>query len=413
MRTIPSALQAKLDSGVTTLCRCWIIRRQTARSRASPTTTTTSCSAKSRARRERVVASEATQKLGLAVQSSEIAGALTDDSLNEADLAAGRYDAAASRCGSSIGAIPLSVLLAKGVLGEVRREGAAFAAELRSLAHRLGETSGRLYTATCTADLGDARCTVDLTGAAFHGSGTVTAVPGAGILVASGLDSFDDGWFTAGKLTFTAGANDGLRSRGEDAPRRCDAGSRLSCGSRCRSRSCRRHVHGHRWLRQALRHLPRAFRQRGQFSRLPAHSRQRFRGELSQHRRARPRRRQAGRMMDRPHRHRRRGARLRIGTPYRHQASLKGVGCDCLGLVRGVWRAVHGRGARAGAGLTRPTGRRRPGAKLLPKPGGILSRGWRVRARSRPATCCCSAGAPAWRPSTPRSSPHARSRPAP
>ena len=31
-----------------------------------------------------------------------------------------------------------------------------------------------------------------------------------------------------------------------------------------------------------------------------------------------------------------------IGTPYRHQASLKGVGCDCLGLVRGVWRSVIG-----------------------------------------------------------------------
>ena len=35
-------------------------------------------------------------------------------------------------------------------------------------------------------------------------------------------------------------------------------------------------------------------------------------------------------------------ARSWIGTPYRHQASLKGVGCDCLGLVRGVWRALHG-----------------------------------------------------------------------
>jgi NlpC/P60 family putative phage cell wall peptidase len=35
-------------------------------------------------------------------------------------------------------------------------------------------------------------------------------------------------------------------------------------------------------------------------------------------------------------------ARSWIGTPYRHQASLKGVGCDCLGLVRGVWRAVIG-----------------------------------------------------------------------
>jgi NlpC/P60 family putative phage cell wall peptidase len=31
-----------------------------------------------------------------------------------------------------------------------------------------------------------------------------------------------------------------------------------------------------------------------------------------------------------------------IGTPYRHQGSRKGVGCDCLGLVRGVWKAVYG-----------------------------------------------------------------------
>lgn len=30
------------------------------------------------------------------------------------------------------------------------------------------------------------------------------------------------------------------------------------------------------------------------------------------------------------------------GTPYRHQASLRGVGTDCLGLVRGVWREVIG-----------------------------------------------------------------------
>lgn len=35
-------------------------------------------------------------------------------------------------------------------------------------------------------------------------------------------------------------------------------------------------------------------------------------------------------------------ARGWIGTPYLHQASLKGVGTDCLGLVRGVWREVLG-----------------------------------------------------------------------
>ncbi|CAN7644513.1 NlpC/P60 family protein [Rhizobium sp. LjRoot30] len=31
-----------------------------------------------------------------------------------------------------------------------------------------------------------------------------------------------------------------------------------------------------------------------------------------------------------------------VGTPYRHQASLKGVGCDCLGLIRGIWREIYG-----------------------------------------------------------------------
>ena len=35
-------------------------------------------------------------------------------------------------------------------------------------------------------------------------------------------------------------------------------------------------------------------------------------------------------------------ARGWIGTPYRHQASVRGQGADCLGLVRGVWREVLG-----------------------------------------------------------------------
>lgn len=35
-------------------------------------------------------------------------------------------------------------------------------------------------------------------------------------------------------------------------------------------------------------------------------------------------------------------ARSWVGTPYRHQASARGLGCDCLGLLRGVWRAVIG-----------------------------------------------------------------------
>jgi len=37
-----------------------------------------------------------------------------------------------------------------------------------------------------------------------------------------------------------------------------------------------------------------------------------------------------------------REARLWLGTPYRHQAATKGAGCDCLGLLRGVWEAIYG-----------------------------------------------------------------------
>lgn len=35
-------------------------------------------------------------------------------------------------------------------------------------------------------------------------------------------------------------------------------------------------------------------------------------------------------------------ARDWLGTPYVHQASCKGAGCDCLGLLLGLWREIHG-----------------------------------------------------------------------
>jgi uncharacterized phage protein (TIGR02218 family) len=212
MRSIPSALQNKLDAGATTLCRCWILTRRDGVVQGftdhdeDVIVAGVTCRAATG-----LSGSEATAELGLAVQGSEVSGALSSDSLSDADLAAGRYDAAALDLHIVDWSDPsLSVLLTRGVLGEVRREGVAFAAELRSLTHRLAEDSGRLYTATCSADLGDARCTIDLTDPAFRGAGAVTTLAGSADFRASGLDDFADGWFTAGKLTFTSDANNGL-----------------------------------------------------------------------------------------------------------------------------------------------------------------------------------------------------------
>jgi len=46
-------------------------------------------------------------------------------------------------------------------------------------------------------------------------------------------------------------------------------------------------------------------------------------------------------------------ARRWIGTPYRHQASCRGAGTDCLGLLRGVWREMVGPEPEAVPGYTR------------------------------------------------------------
>lgn len=212
MRNIPSALQAKLDSGVTTLCRCWLITRKDGLQQGFTdhdediVLDDVACRAGTG-----LSGSEATQKLGLAVDSSELSGALSDDTLNEDDLAAGRYDAAAVELWLVDWTEPdLRLLLAKGTIGEVKREGLAFTAEVRGLSDQLSQDSGRLYTATCSADLGDGRCQVDLSDPAFCGVGTVAALSATSAFVVSGLDAFVDGWFTAGKLSFIDGANAGL-----------------------------------------------------------------------------------------------------------------------------------------------------------------------------------------------------------
>ena len=46
-------------------------------------------------------------------------------------------------------------------------------------------------------------------------------------------------------------------------------------------------------------------------------------------------------------------ARGWLGTPYHHQASAKGAGADCLGLVRGLWRELYGREPEATPAYTR------------------------------------------------------------
>jgi uncharacterized phage protein (TIGR02218 family) len=101
------------------------------------------------------------------------------------------------------------VLMRKGSLGEVQRGRTGFQAEMRGLAHILNQPVGRAYGYSCDADLGDARCTVALDSAAFTGTGVIANVSDNRRFTVTGLESFADGWFTGGKLTFSSGANAG------------------------------------------------------------------------------------------------------------------------------------------------------------------------------------------------------------
>jgi len=46
-------------------------------------------------------------------------------------------------------------------------------------------------------------------------------------------------------------------------------------------------------------------------------------------------------------------ARQWLGTPYRHQGAVRGAGCDCLGLIRGIWCALYGAEPEAVPAYTR------------------------------------------------------------
>jgi uncharacterized phage protein (TIGR02218 family) len=200
-------LQDHLDAGATTLCWCWRLTRADGvklgftdhdRDLSFDGTNFEAASG--------FTATEIASNL-------EVEGALKSNRLSEVDLVAGLYDNAAVEIFRVNWADPsLRVLMRYGNLGEVARGQTHFKAELRGLAHELNQPKGRIIQPTCDADLGDARCGIDLEDPAFKGEGAVTETIDERRFFASGLEAFDADWFTRGLLAWTSGGNAGRRS---------------------------------------------------------------------------------------------------------------------------------------------------------------------------------------------------------
>ena len=208
MRIIPTSLAAHLADGATTICHCWkLIRRDGGTFGFTDHDRDLAFGGMTFAARTGLEAAEASAELGFAVGGGEVSGALVSAGLTEDDISSGLYDDASVETWLvNWSNVAERLLLDIGTIGEIRRADGTFVAEVRGIMHRFDEERGRLYRATCSADLGDARCGVSLTSSAYSETGTVTRTDGALGIAASGI-GFADGWCTGGKLTWTSGAN--------------------------------------------------------------------------------------------------------------------------------------------------------------------------------------------------------------
>lgn len=207
MKDLDAGLAAHLAGGVTTLCWCWRIERRdgivqgfTDHDRDVTFDGLTYEAASG------FTATDMRDEVGLSVDNLEVSGALSSQSLEEAALQNGYYDDADVQIFRVNWMVPVQrVLMRSGSLGEVRRTGLNFTAEVRGLAHYLQQPSGRLYQYACDADLGDGRCKVVLDQAAYRATAIVAASDDSLRFGVTGLAAFSPGFFARGRVTVSDG----------------------------------------------------------------------------------------------------------------------------------------------------------------------------------------------------------------
>lgn len=208
MRTLSPGLAAHVAGEATTLCRCWsLTRRDGAVLGFTDHDRDLSFDSILFRANAGLEAAEASSELGFATGGGEVIGALAASGLSEEDLSRGLYDDARVALWLVNWADPSQrTLLEAGFVGEVKRSDSNFTAEVRGLGKAFDEERGRLYTAGCSADLGDARCGV----LALPALGTVSVTDGRLTITAPVLGSFQDGRFSGGRLVFESGQNAGF-----------------------------------------------------------------------------------------------------------------------------------------------------------------------------------------------------------
>ena len=170
MAGMNAAFRAHIETGLTTLCRCWAITRSDG-VQFGFTDHDVALSFEGLTFRANTGLSALAlqQSTGLSVDNTEAVGVLSDVAVREEDIEAGRFDGAQVQAWMVNWAdVGVRWLQFRGSIGELRRSGGAFHAELRGLTEALNRPLGRVYQKPCTAVLGDRQCRFDVTAAGYR-----------------------------------------------------------------------------------------------------------------------------------------------------------------------------------------------------------------------------------------------------
>ncbi|MGN6101715.1 MAG: DUF2163 domain-containing protein [Devosia sp.] len=212
MRTLDPDYAAHLASGSTTLATCWrLARRDGGVLGFTDHDRTLSFDGTDFVPASGLEGSEAAQKLGAQVATSEVVGILTSDAIAEDDMLLGRYDGAVVETFRvNWRDVGVRDLVSKATIGEITRADGRFTAELRSGQAALNVAKGRLYQSLCDARLGDARCGIDLDDVRYRATATVAGIADRYRLEVAGVEAFGEGWFGFGTAAWGTGRRSGV-----------------------------------------------------------------------------------------------------------------------------------------------------------------------------------------------------------
>lgn len=209
------ALLKHLKTGATTVCRAWLVQRTDGVNLGfTDHDDDLTFDGNFYSAETGLTAQNIEKNLGMSIDNTEVIGALSDASINENDIMAGRYDGAeVVEYLVNWKNVEERSILFRGTFGDLSRKQGAFRVELRGLSAALNIQRGRIYHPECSAALGDSECKVDLSNSGFTTTVDLIKAEGCRFLYVPQLPEFSDNWFRHGQVKIKNGVGYGQIGR--------------------------------------------------------------------------------------------------------------------------------------------------------------------------------------------------------